>query len=127
MNKSIPHTNILREKQKALELDITKIYNMFLIKQPEYKFTDDIALDKAMTDDDIEGIELQIEDCFGINPTNENGYDYYAKLVGVSKEGGIYIVEENDVKTARWIKFTDVYSMHDKISIVNAMEIEFKS
>ena len=103
----------LREKYSELKAEATNEYNRFITEKKHIVFFEENE------DEDEDEI---IDELCEISLIDNSGEYFYARVLEVSKENGIYVVNENERDIRFWIGFSDIFDLHDKISIVELLE-----
>jgi hypothetical protein len=119
----------LKNLRKSLKLQTAAEFNRLLDIQHRFDFVDEKEWDEAERLAEEQNqywiLEEMAELCLSIQVTGSMK-DYYAKLLCVDSKGGLYICEENDAKTQRWIRFSDVHGSYYEIAIIEEMEKHLK-
>jgi hypothetical protein len=119
----------LKNLRKSLKLQTDAEFNRLLDIQHRFDFVDEKEWDEAERLAEEQNqywiLEEMAELCLSIQVTGSMK-DYYAKLLCVDSKGGLYICEENDAKTQRWIRFSDVHGSYYEIAIIEEMEKHLK-
>jgi hypothetical protein len=69
------------------------------------------------SEDDIEDF---VDDLILVSLAKEsNGQIYFAHVLEVSSEHGIYMAKENETDSREWVKFTDISDLYYQIALVN--------
>jgi hypothetical protein len=108
----------LRQQHQDLDNQINDRYTELVAKVEKVTFINYDINDEPEYDD--------FSDCECISYVNRSGDNVDARVLEISKEGGIYVAKDEDYSLRIWIGLNDLASLYDKITIVELLEIAGK-